>query len=223
VRLYIIPTIGHVSLGAVSPDDISRAMATATSPRTKNYVRSVCNFALKFAVSRGMIVENVAAKVSTVQRTHREREMPTPDQWQKLREAIAAELPCTRALLLVVAFCGLRVGEARGLRWSDFSDGHLRVRRSASRAGDLAPVKTSSGRRVVPVGRLATAALEEWRVEQQKLRDRHARRWKHVDVADLMFTTRFGTPWSDRNVLRAVHRVTEKSGLGKKSTHYLRH
>ncbi len=223
IERYIIPTIGLVSFGALTADHISQAMAKAKSPRTKNYIRLVCHLALKFAVERGELSVNVATLVPSVRQRHVEREMPTDEQWTALKAAIARENVGTRALLLTIAFCGLRVGEAIGLRWSDFHGSHFSVQRAASRSHELAPVKTKAGKRLVPLSELAIAALNEWRSEQKRLREKHAKRWKRAHVPDLVFTSRYGTPWSDRNVLRAVHRVTEKAGLGKKSTHYLRH
>jgi integrase len=223
VTRHIIPAIGHVSIGHLTSEDIAKAMASGKSPRTKNYIRTVCHLALEYAVDNDLLPRNVARKASTVATEAVDVEMPSDEQWDALRSAIASELIGTRALILVIAFCGFRVGEACGLRWPDYQGGHLRIRRAADREGKLSPVKTAAGRRVVPVGKLAAAALEEWRTEQAAMRDKHAKRWKNVATPDLMFTSRYGTPWSQRNVLRAVHRVTEKAGLGKRSVHYLRH
>jgi integrase len=220
---HIIPAIGHVAIGRLTSEDVAKAMASGKSPRTKNYIRTVCHLALEYAVDNDLLPRNVARKASPVATETADVEMPSDDQWDALRAAIAAESIGTRALLLVIAFCGFRVGEACGLRWIDYQGGHLRIRRAADREGNLVPVKTAAGRRVVPVGKLAAAALEEWRAEQSAMRDKHSKRWAGVATPDLMFTSRYGTPWNQRNVLRAVHRVTQKAGLGKRSVHYLRH
>ena len=220
---YIIPAIGDVPIGKLSTDDIRKAMSRGKSPRTKNYIRSVCHLALEFAVDEDLIPRNVARKVDRVRMPAPEREMPSGTQWEALLRAIDAEEAGTRALLLVLAFCGLRVGEVCGLKWGDYDGGNLRIMRAADREGNLVAVKTAAGRRVVPVAKVAGVALEKWGAEQAKAKKKHSRRWKEAPNPDLIFTTRYGTPWNQRNVLRAAHRVTEKAGMGRRSVHYLRH
>jgi integrase len=220
---YIIPAIGDIPIGRLTAEDIEKAMSKGKSPRTRNYIRSICHLALEFAMDRDLILRNVARKVSPVASASPSREMPSFDQWEALKGAIADQPIPTRALLLVLTFSGLRVGEVCGLRWPDYVAGELHVARAADREGNLVAVKTKAGTRTVPVGKLAAAALDVWREEQAKLRKKHARRWKDAPIDDLIFTTRYGSQWNQRNVLRAAHRVTEKAGMGKKSVHYLRH
>lgn len=219
---YIIPTIGEIPIGQLSPEDIQRAMAAGKSPRTKNYIRSVCHLALEYAVDNDMIARNPARKARRVAPPERHLEMPSADESTSLIAAIQTENPCPRALLFVILFSGLRVGEACGARWSDYTNDYLHVRRALDREGNLVPVKTAAGRRTVPIQKLARAALEEWRAEQSRQKEEHATRWRDA-TPDLMFTTRFGTAWSQRNVLRVAHRVTKKAGIGRRSVHYLRH
>lgn len=221
-RKYILPAIGAVAIGKLTAEDVQRAMASAKSPRTQNYVRSVCHMALEHAVDGEVIARNVARKVPRVASSRVELEMPSLEQWTALLAAIAAEAAGTRAILLVLAFCGLREGEACGLRWVDYDGAQLRVARSADRAGELAQVKTAAGRRIVPVPEIVAAALAEWHEAQAAQREKWTARWKAAAVPDLIFSTRYGSPWSPRNVLRAVHRVTERAGA-RHSAHYLRH
>ncbi|HXG58213.1 MAG TPA: site-specific integrase [Thermoanaerobaculia bacterium] len=219
---YVLSAIGDVPASRLTADDIQRAMAMAVAPRTKNYIRTVCHMALEYGVDHDLVLRNVARKVSPVRTPEVEREMPPQKQWEALLAAIDSRAPCTRSLLLVIAFCGLRVGEACGLKWEDYREGELRIRRAADRDGNLVSVKTKAGKRSVPVPKVVAAALDAWRAKQDALRRKRAAMWRKAEP-DLMFTTRYGGGWNQRNVLRAVHAVTKTAGMGAKSVHYLRH
>lgn len=220
---YIIPEIGSLSVGKLTPTDIQKAMGSAPSPRTKNYVRSVCHMALEYAIDSEIISRNVARKVPLVRVPKADRDMPTGEQWSALLAAIDREAIGTRALLLVMAHGGLRVGEVAGLRWPDLRGNSIRIVRQFTRGGELEPVKSAAGRRVVPLPTVTVAAIAAWREEQARLRAKWRKDWARAAFPDLLFTSRYGTPWSERNILRAVYRVTEAAGMGKCSAHHLRH
>jgi integrase len=220
---YIVPTIGTVAVGKIGSADVLKAMAKAPSPRTKNYVRSVCHMAIEYAVDEEMIPRNLVRKVPKARLPERVKDMPTLEQWSALVEAINREATGTRGMLLVMANGGLRIGEVAGLRWPDLSAGGVRVVRQLTRGGTLEPVKSAAGRRTVPLPDSTLAVLEAWRSEQAELRSTHAKRWKKAPYPDLIFTTRYGTPWGERNILRAAYRVTEAAGMGRHGAHHLRH
>lgn len=229
---FIIPAIGDLPIGRLTPQDVMAAMDRGNSPRAKNYIRTVLHLALAYAVDAELIVRNVAAKVPPLKVPKKLIEMPSQNQWQALRDAIDAEPIANRAFLLVFALCGLRESELCGLAWSDYTVatittssqdeiriGEFVIQRQLDRDGNLSPVKTDAGNRRVPVPPEVVDALELWRKEQDSIRSK--RRWPHPQ--DAIFTTRNGTLLGQRNVLRVVHRVTKKAGIGRKSVHYLRH
>lgn len=220
---YIVPTIGDVAVGKLTAADIQTAMGKAPSPRTKNYVRSVCHMALEYAVDEEIVVRNVARKVPSVRVQKHDRDMPLPEQWVALLAAIERESVGVKAMLLVMVYGGLRIGEVGGARWVDLSPKGLRVVRQLSRAGTLDVVKTAAGRRTVPLSDTALGALDAWRVEQKRLRGEYAKRWATAPHEGLIFTSRYGTPIGERNILRAVYRVTGAAGMGRKGAHHLRH
>lgn len=223
ITRYIDPAIGAVPIGHLSETDISKAMATADSVRTRNYIRSVCFMALEAGLNSGELHANVARRVRPLKHVSVERDMPGDELWNALMVEIDKERPATRAMLLVLAYGGLREGEVCGLRWPDYVAGDLVVMRAADRSGNLVPLKTKAGRRRVPLPDVVAEALDAWRDEQAKMRKRHGGRWSKTSTPDLMFTSRYGTPLHPRNVLRAAHRVTGRAGMGRHSAHYLRH
>ena len=72
-----------------------------------------------------------------------------------------------RALLLTVAFTGLRSSELRGLRWKDteFRAGVLNVRQRADRFNKIGAPKSETSVRTVPLDVLTLDALRAWKLK----------------------------------------------------------
>jgi integrase len=71
-----------------------------------------------------------------------------------------------RAILAVLAFCGLRSSELRGLRWQDvdLERATLTVWQRADPKGKLGRLKSKKGYRTLPLLPLAVNALREWKM-----------------------------------------------------------
>ncbi len=121
-----------------------------------------------------------------------------------------------RALLLVLAFGGLRFGEATALRRSDvLSGGRLRIERSVRRVEGrwvVGEPKTDAGHRTVTLPDAVAAALEK-----------HLE--KHVaDPPDaLLFFTRSGGYLARSNWNATFRRAADAIGLPAVRPHELRH
>jgi integrase len=79
---------------------------------------------------------------------------------------ISAVSARSRALVTTAILSGLRASELRGLRWSDvnFDEKQIEVRQRADRFNVIGPLKSSSGRREVPMGPHLAKTLKEWRL-----------------------------------------------------------
>lgn len=67
------------------------------------------------------------------------------------------------AIVHTVLWCGLRLSEALGLKWSDVRHDGLHVVKQQGLEGERSSTKTESGVRIVPIPEHARAFLEEWR------------------------------------------------------------
>jgi len=119
----------------------------------------------------------------------------------------------------------LRRGEVLGLRWVDFDAelATLRVEQAIQRAGGQLVVvepKTPRSRRLLPVPRLAAAALERHRSRQARERLKAGAEWHDLG---LIFTTSIGTPIEPRNLNRQFGELRQKAGLETLRLHDLRH
>jgi integrase len=121
-----------------------------------------------------------------------------------------------RALLLVLAFGGLRFSEATALRRSDVLAGsRLRIERSVRRVGGewvVGEPKTDAGYRTVALPVAVAAVLEE-----------HLE--KHVDAAPdaLLFSTSSGGYLARSNWNQTFRRAADSIGLPAVRPHELRH
>ncbi len=127
-----------------------------------------------------------------------------------------------KPVVAVLAYTGLRLSEALGLRWCDvdFVEGEINIRGQlslarADRPARIVPTKTAAGVRVVPMLPAVEDALVELLAREQAL--------GRGGDGDLVFVSRAGTPLSQRNVaVRGVEVAAKRAGLGKVTPHDLR-
>ena len=227
VRMYLIPGLGTKNLTRLSVPAVqmflNRRLEQGDSVRKVQVMKTVLSSALSRAMREELVSRNVA----------RSTELP---EWHRapIRPWTAAEarqfLAASRtdplyAAFALLALCGLRRGEALGLRWEDvdLDQAVMRVRQQLQRVrGELTlgPVKTHAGFRTLPIPSLAVDALK-LRAEQQ-LADRVAlgSAWPSTD---LVFTTRTGRPVEPRNLVRSFRRICDHHKIRVITIHHLRH
>lgn len=125
------------------------------------------------------------------------------------------------ALFSVALACGLRLGEATGLRCEDvdLETGEIRIRQQLQKVGKslvLQPLKTAKSRRTLILPNVCIQALREHRKQQLKERLKAGAAW--VDTG-LVFTTyaprgdkrNRGTGLHPRNVVRVLSDLLDKA------------
>jgi integrase len=122
-----------------------------------------------------------------------------------------------RPLFELLAFTGLRIGEALGLTWADvdFDAGLLFVHRQLSRYREHAKLKTEAGRRQIVLAPAMVRLLRaRWLASPDKGPD------------DFVFTNGAGRPLDYRKVGEAFRVAVRRAGVrgdGRLSLHSLRH
>ena len=131
VRRYIIPAIGRIKLGKLTPAHIQhlyREMQDrGLSTRTVQYTHAVLRRALKQAKRWGMVDRNVAEDVDPPRLKKGEIQPLDREQTRTLLQAANGNR--LHALYVVAVTAGLRPGEMLALRWSDvdLEAGALRI------------------------------------------------------------------------------------------------
>lgn len=223
MRTHVIPAIGGIPLGRLTPIDVGRVLREAHSrglaPRTLAQTRAILRAALNDARRMGLITRNAAALAELpVKVEDYEPVFLTPEQAAAFLDLVRGDR--LEAFYTVALALGLREGEALALTWDDvdFARRTINVRRSLQRVkgGGLQAldVKTRRSRRTVPMPAVVERVLREHRDRQP--RDSIA--------SGYVFTTTIGTPLSASNVVRRSFDPIRKAlGLPRLRVHDLRH
>ena len=161
IREHIVPSLGNIELAKVTPSDIqgleARLLAHGMSPKGVESVHNVISGAFKYALRMEVVWRNPAKAVSPPKITHREVE-PPEISWVKgvLRLAEVGNNPLF-ACLHLIAYTGIRRGEALGLRHQDLDLEHgtvsiiQTISRSVQKGIIVETTKSAAGRRVVDI------------------------------------------------------------------------
>ncbi len=193
------------------------------STQTVHYVHSVLRRALNQALKWGSVTRNVAVLVDPPRVEKHTISFLTPEQGQRLLTAAAGHR--LEALYTVALLLGLREGEVLGLRWSDidFTAHTLRVGQTVQRVSGrllLAPPKTESSKRLLPLPMKVERALARHAERQEEERAAWGDGW---NAAGLVFPSEAGTPIEPRNLVRHFKTLLQRADLPNIRFHDLRH
>lgn len=236
VRLYLVPYLGDVPLGALRSHHIAKAFERIeetnptrrrpVGPATVKDIYDMVKTALGDAVDQRMIPFNPALGVELP-----EYETPEVEPWgaeevgRFLDEAAGDRLS---ALYELVALHGLRRGEACGASWQGLDDeaSVLTVSRQIVRSNGVLgvwPPKTRSGKRKVDLDGTTLGSLLEHRMRQEAERDDVGEGWSNgvlpdqhgrpVKLEGLMFTRPDGRYLHPEYVTKRMQQIARRVGL----------
>ena len=226
---HIAPTIGHIALAKLGPSHIQALethLLTKMSAKGVQNVHAVLSGALKHALRMELIHRN---PVSLVSAPPIERREVSPPNMSAVRDVLAlarAEGHHLFACIHLIAYTGLRRGEALGLLWDnvDLDHGHILIDGSLIRSRELGlirePPKTNSGFRVVDLDAGTTQILAEHREQQQRIKE--SMRELYVDHRRVFAGAR--GKWIDpMQLTRAVQQLGHRVDYDRMTVRSLRH
>ena len=165
IRCQILPDWEHVPLSQVGHSDVSawvqNLSASGLAPATIRYAHRVLSLALAAAVKDGRMVRNVAEGVPLPRVVRKKKRFLTHEQVAQLAEACAPY----QTLIRVLAYAGLRWGEAAALRMHrvDLLRRRLEVDEAHTEVGGHVVEGTTKNhhRRSVPIPRFLADELAE--------------------------------------------------------------
>ncbi len=237
LRLYLLPNLGHLRLRDLSATHVERMYATirtdstrrsgqgerATGPATIRRVHATLSSALNTAVKRRLLAYSPAQHVELEPSARLEVTPWQADELGAFLDAAASDR--LAALFELMAFAGLRRGEALGLRWSDVDSaaGVLHVRQTLTDVGGqlvFGKPKTRGSERVVDLDAGTLGSLLAHRLGQDS--ERAAWGEAYAD-SGLVFTREDGRPLRPEYATRRMQAIAEQAGLPRKRLHDLRH
>lgn len=213
---HLRPHLASIPLRDISPETISRwqadRLAAGAGPVAVRHSMDLLGSVLEHAFVAGRIAENPVRRVKKARRPRREEVRPLSPRTVEAMRAALGQRDAT--LVSVLAYAGLRPGEALGLRWGDIREQTLLVQRAIS-LGEEADTKTRQHRTVRLLAPLA-ADLCEWRVAVGR-----------PDDGELVFPGKDGLPWTQAAYQswrrRAFRRAAHAAGLTQARPYDLRH
>ena len=176
ITRHIKPAIGHVQLTKLAPSHVqaleSQLSAQGMAAEGVGLVHRVLSGALKHALRMEMVYRN---PVSAVVPPRIIRQEPAPPDIPAVRAALdlaGAEEHYLYACIHLIAYTGMRRGEAMGLLWNnvDLDQGRILIEQSLSRTLErglhVDPPKTNSGRRVVDLDAGTIEVMAKHREDQ---------------------------------------------------------
>lgn len=233
--LYAGLSVNHLEVGVIGGKRLDRLKATdiealvvklrkdGLSESTVRQVYTVLRGALDIAVRDGLLASNPVAKVRRPKVTRTEaHHLPVSEVQTLLSHARASRYYLA---VLLMAFTGLRRGEAAGLAWADvdLDKAEMTVTHTLSRVGGelvLSEPKTTRSRRRVPLSAPLVSELKAHKIRQDAERKAAANQWTETGM---VFTTASGTMVDPRNLLRVVEKAAQAAGLEGVRAHTLRH
>jgi len=213
---HLRPYLASIALREITPEVIglwqAERLASGAGPIAIRHAMDLLGSILEHAFAGGHLSANPARRVKKARPPRREEVQPLPPT---TIEAMRAALDARDATLIsVLAYAGLRPGEALGLRWGDVREQTLLVQRAIS-LGEESDTKTRQHRTVRLLAPLA-ADLRLWRMAAGRPGD-----------SELVFPGKEGRPWTQAAYQswrrRAFNRATQAAGLAHARPYDLRH
>lgn len=220
VTKHIKPRWGTTPLSRIEHEDVAEWISSIRlAPASVVYIHRVLHLMLELAIRSKRISHNPAVGVRLPKVTTSEKRFLTREELFHLADA-AAEYPIPeigeqyRVLVLVLAFCGLRRGEAAGLKVKNVHllKRRLEITQTLSEVGGHLIWGTPKNHqaRSVPIPNFLAGELAQICADSP--------------ADDLVFTTWRGKPLRNLNFRRDVFdRAADDAGLHGLTPHELRH
>ncbi|MDQ1738080.1 MAG: hypothetical protein QOH56_4331 [Pseudonocardiales bacterium] len=162
LRLHIIPRFGDRTLQSILRSDVQmmvKALSETFAPGTVRNIYDTLARMYGSAVDDRVVASSPCRRI-VLPSTDDEGEVHPPAE-AEVAALVNAVPELYRALVVLLAGSGLRIGEALGLQVSDvdFLRRTVRVQRQRLQTGQMGPTKTAKSVRTVPVGDVVIGAL----------------------------------------------------------------
>jgi integrase len=207
----IKPVLGDLRVQAITVTDVRRLLAkTAMLAEWSRWgMLRVLRQVLKMARDEGLIVRDPTEALQPherpKQRSKRKGRRLSPEQLEDVITTAERLTPSFAPVIVALAYTGMRIREALGLRWEDVDLDEATIRLRWQLAIDdrtRVPLKTDAGIRELPI----LPALR-----RRLIAHRLASPWTRP--GDPVFAATSGHPKAYRNVRRSLEKIGDENGI----------
>ena len=221
IRLHLNPIVGHLTLAKLTEtriEDLSQSLSGGLSAAMAVKVWATFRAILVAKAPAAVVASADKYRIKRSKR-HKSKEVKAPEP-EEVRLMLEIVPDRWRPLIVTLTFSGLRISEARGLRWKDldFAAGTINVVQRADRYNKIGPPKSDSSRREIPMLPMVENTLRAWQSKCPK------------GELDLVFPNGSGKIEGLPNISRRGFRplqvacgIVDEDGEPKYGLHALRH
>lgn len=217
MKTHILPVIGKIKLNNLTRNDLSRVLTTMSqggqSSRSQQQARAVLILACREGFESGAMIQNPALGLRSIKLQSSPISPLTLDEVKRLLSTFSGTAMGAR--LHIALLCGLRQGEALGLRWSDIDlenrSIHITQQMQLINGQTVSvPLKTTRSNRTVI---MTDETMKELSLLQSSTQE----------VNGLVFTADNGLPLSSHTDYNNWQRALKLCGIAPKRLHDARH
>ncbi len=224
---HINPALGSYRITELSPRLINQLLVdmrkNGQSVRSIQQARALLSISLGEAENLSYITSNPVRKVKNPINSQKTISPLPLDEVKRLLKTYDGTYLCAR--LHVALICGLRQGEAIGLRWQDINlaNGKLEVRKQIQiieGKQEFTELKTERSKRTVMLTETTVNALVEHQKMVERMRQGCLANWQDLD---LVFPRENGSPRSPQTDYDEWQKALKLCGIAPKRLHDARH
>lgn len=231
IRVQMKPLIGHFKLQQLTKSLYQKnfidVLEEQYKPSTVRLLHNLFKIAINAAVEDERLDRNRFTKIAFKNEDNltakREENFLTPEELNLfLQTAKETENITNYTFLLLIAYTGVRRGEACGLQWQniDFKNNTITIERTRDSKGSRTP-KTKNSMRTIKVDKAVMAQLEKYKTWCKATLFAFGNKLNDSTFVFISYQT--GEPISDSGLLYMVRRVIESAKLPEITLHGLRH
>lgn len=227
----IIKCIGHIHLQDLNVkllEDFYNELRnnTSYSDKTIQHHYTIISTALNKAVIWGYILNNPNMRIEKPKIRKKEIECYSPEEVNKLLEALQVEPLKYQALIMLALDSGARRGEITGLTWKDIDlkTSTMLINKSTQYTKELGifekDTKTPTSNRTIYLSKTTIDILKKYQKEQLEKKMKLGNKWKN---SKRIFTTEYGADMHPDTPSQILDKIIKKHQLKRITFHGLRH
>lgn len=231
---HILPSLGEYKIDKINVQLCQKHVNEWFSKLKKfRTLKSYTSKIFEYAITLGIIIDNPLKRVTMPKNIVQPVETEVINYYTK--EQLIQFLKCLEieknfkayALFRLLAFSGMRKGEALALTWDDlnFKEGEIRINKALSRGEEnrlyVKTTKTKSSIRTIKIDKITMDILQEWKKQQKQ--DLLVLGYNTLQPKQLVFSNERNEYLQPTKTRKWMLQVQKKYDLVKITTHGLRH